>query len=294
MLPPGDFTKDSTVLSRPQEARPRSVVNFSNPPTIDEMLTVDADSLTRLMKERLGKMSAIGEAHVLWPIQSEPVNRATIFRWLRNETVPSPELFYALAGTLDVDPLVLLKPAPATSFASICQAVGDTLWSRGQPKDLKKWLFLAPLAEGTREWPPQELAVTYFKREWHWREFIHDPAQRSNYYARFEIEVCGPTLDKNPLRDKVWHFAFRDARRRNWRPYGCIRGTESHLELYGYGGTVDQAPYPESGSKFAVETWFGLGKADFRLACLHDFTVTLTQRADEHLPRVRFNVNYGT
>lgn len=257
------------------------------------MLVLDADSLTRLLKERLGKMSAIEEAHSTWPIQSEPVNRATIFRWLQNGTAPTPELFYALAGTLDVDPLLLLKAAPSTTFASICQAVGDALWSRGQPKDLKKWLFLAPLAEGTREWPPQELAAIYYKREWNCREFTHDPTQRANYYARFEIEVFGPPVDRTPLRNKVWHFAFRDARRRNWRPYGCIRGTESHLELYGYGGTVDQAPHPDSGTKFAVETWFGLGKADFRIACLHDFTAKLTQREEECLPMVRFEVNYG-
>lgn len=259
------------------------------------MLTLDADSLNRLLKERLGKTS-MSNAHSDWPIESEPVNRSTIFRWLQGGKAPRPELFYALAGTLDVDPFALLNPAPATTFSSICQAVGDTLWSRGQPKGLKKWLFLSDLAEGGREWPSRDLASTYFKRQWCCREFAHDPAHRANYYARFRIEARAPAGDGDPLLDKVWHFAFRDARRRNWRPYGCIRGREGRLELYGYGGTVDGSAREESVGAFIAETWFGPGKADFRIASLHGFTAELIGEDGEPgdgLPVVRFQVNYG-
>jgi len=257
------------------------------------MLTVDGDSLKRLLTERLGKVSAIEHSHKIWPIQGGPVNRATIFRWLKNGTAPTPELFYALAGTLDVDPFAFLKPTSANSFASICQAVGDACWSRGQPMGLKKWLFLAELAEGNREWPSAELATTYFKRKWHRHEFTHDPARRVNYYARFRIEANGPTHGGDPLRDKVWHFAFRDARRRNWRPYGCIRGRNLSLELYGYGGTVDEKPRSKSDTRFIAETWFGPGKADFCIASLHDFSANLIDDDGEDLPAVRFHVNYG-
>jgi hypothetical protein len=58
-----------------------------------------------------------------------------------------------------------------------------------------------------------------------------------------------------------------------------------HPRPRGYSATVGTRP---DASTFAVETWFGSGPAEFRVASLHPFTLVLKEDTDQMNPCVRF------
>ena len=71
-----------------------------------------------------------------------------------------------------------------------------------------------------------------------------------------------------------------------WRPYGFVLREGGRIALFQVrGATAFSEIRPDAGA-FVVETWFGPGAADFRVASLHAFDLALD--AESSLPSVRF------
>jgi len=73
-----------------------------------------------------------------------------------------------------------------------------------------------------------------------------------------------------------------------WTPYGFIQRERDRVRLYqfrGHTAELETRPEPKS---FTVETWFGIGPAEFRVASLHRFKLALVQSADTSGDCLRF------
>jgi len=88
---------------------------------------------------------------------------------------------------------------------------------------------------------------------------------------------------------QVWHFAFKSPLGifREWRPYGFVEVFEDQISLFHFNGHMQVVPRPRDG-RFIVETYFGEGSADFRVASLHPFTLEQLEAPDPRLAVVRF------
>ena len=66
-----------------------------------------------------------------------------------------------------------------------------------------------------------------------------------------------------------------------WRPYGAVVGFENEVLLFSESGDRRQVQADGSPKTVAVETYFGEGPAEFRIASLHDFDLTLEAPSKE-------------
>jgi hypothetical protein len=62
----------------------------------------------------------------------------------------------------------------------------------------------------------------------------------------------------------------------------------AELSLFNFSGLTDRAEIGVAARRFRVETWFGEGAAQFRVASLHDYRLGIAVAADPGILRVRF------
>jgi transcriptional regulator with XRE-family HTH domain len=220
-----------------------------------------------------------------WPMSSRAPDRTTLWRWLKGESNIAPQRVLELAGAFDIDPLSLFQTTPK-AYAVMCRALAKSIGSRNATPlghDLQ-WLreFIAP----NEEWPSQYLAAKFYDRTWKLQEFSHSARDRHNYFQKVSIKSPPRTFGE----PQVWHFAFRGQSSTFplWTPYGFIERRSDEIALYHYRGATATADIHRNADKFTVETWFGTGAAEFRVASLHAFELALTKTADSKLPCIRF------
>lgn len=248
------------------------------------VIEIDGDLLESLCVERFKKVVAIPRESWPYPDTGRP-DRGTLWRWRRGEAVPNEFNFLGLAGSLDVDPALLLKLREGTTFIDFCESVSPTGWGGSWASSLRKFSFFQDVIFGKNEWPPSEKILPAFKRDWFRHFFRHDATKRASYYAAFLI------TPKRGARNRVWHFAWRDGWR-GWRPYGVVIARDSEIHLYCFDGReASVAVKADQYQQFVVETWFGPNSAEFCLASLHDFTVELWNGDSSAFPNVRFSVD---
>lgn len=217
--------------------------------------------------------------------QGSGIARATLYRWLKRETLPRWSQVLQLAEAADLDPTLLLDfqgQAPMDVVREVAAAV-----FRGKGHDH------ADLVEGIigrylfseSEWPPDDFFPGH---PWTRHVARHDAAVRQDYWGTFRIRVAGDR--EGP---QSWHFAWRNTvgatRPWFWVPYGIATRFKGEVELEHFNGQRQRQACP--GTEFVVETWFGKGSADFCVASLHPFEMRLLGAHEPRplaLPRVRF------
>jgi hypothetical protein len=228
----------------------------------------------------------------------EPVHRGTRGRWLKGMNSPSAKKFLRLAVALDVDPWCLwsIKPEKAEQLAWDVQKAmqGWRSWSRLFPPAFS---FVQSIIGLTPHWPNEAFALRHFRRSWTVREFRHvNPEYDGNRYATIEI-----MRKKRSTHPRVYHFAFRTLRSstsssqstgpdtRMWRPFGTVEISpiDKSVRLIHYLGHV-QLEHLADDEQCLVETFFGRGPAEFRVASLHDFDLALDPPARKKVVRVQF------
>ncbi len=123
------------------------------------------------------------------------------------------------------------------------------------------------------DWPDAAIAEAYFKRRWTTVDFAHEADTVQNTYATITIEGGNEVASDWP---RAFHIAYR--RRTNadglWRPYGAIITRLKEAILVHENGDLQRQPFAaREQHRIQFKTWFGPGPADFRLACLHPFTI---------------------
>lgn len=194
-------------------------------------------------------------------------NRGTIYRWL-DEGLPSrKDDVFGFAAALDVDPITLLRIDDGFidehfGYERQLFQVGALNRSRLAPF----WI----LYRSGQNWPDPETSRVFYGRNWTMREHLHDPRIISNVYARFDLIVGDKSREATPW---AIHFAYRRANSRDgmWRPYGSVVCAENRLTLISESGDLQELETSSGTSTFPVETYFGPGAAEFRLASLRAF-----------------------
>jgi hypothetical protein len=247
------------------------------------VLTLDCGAVIARIDHKLaGNVAAVSRS---WPVANPP-HRSTILRWVRRETLPrSAHELLAFSAALDLDPFALWGISPAT-FPALCARLVKASRAGSWADLLPALSFLAPFVGPTADWPPAEVAMEYFHRNWVTANCHHPAVERRNYFAAISIEPQGR---EGPGLDQVWHFAWRDdIDHALWRPYGFVRLTGMELRLFSFNGLSASATIDASRPSFTVETWFGEGAAAFRVASLHRFGLKFNGAVHEAGPVVRF------
>jgi hypothetical protein len=245
------------------------------------MLIFDVARLNERINKRFdGSPAAVVRA---WPTDEAPT-RSTIGRWLTSKTLPkSADTILGLAGALDLDPIALWHVAPG-SFHRVSRQI-EKLVSGHSFGPLAPAGFLPAFILPSVDWPPAEV-VPYFRRKWFLSHFEHTATELRNYFAAIDVRS---EHDDSVDLDHIWHFAWRHPSSALWRPYGFVRLTSSSLRLYSYSGAIETAAVPADMQSFVVETWFGEGPAEFRIASLHPFKCALaTTTISKEASTVRF------
>jgi len=231
---------------------------------------------TALIEERmvqLGKVAVTRRAQV---------DRTTLWRWLQKGLLPKDSLqFLRLATALDIDPVLLFELDPLV-FPQLCSRIIGLVRNGSWSKFMPAIAFVEGLVVPAKSWPAQSLAPEH-SCHWHRFTFTHCPEVRAHYYAALIISPGSLT----PPRAQAWHFAYRNLTGdRPWIPWGLVTLVNEHVELYNYDGTMKSALL--SSVPFVVETWFGGGAAEFCVASLHPFSLSVRDSTPEGLSVVRF------
>lgn len=247
------------------------------------MLELRRDLIISRVKGSGRSIAAIAAS---WPNEAAP-HRSTLLRWLKGSVLPrSARELLGLAGALDLDPFVLWTFAP-DKFDILCarvvRASRTHRWTMLHPA----LSFLADFIGPVDEWPPSAIAEEYYGRPWCTADFRHAAGRQRNYYAALAI---GPTPKSEFADPQVWHFAYRNAgvRRAGWQPYGFVEVLGSAVRLFNFSGLFDVSERPPATRLLFVETWFGEGAAEFRVASLHKFTLTVQSGPTPRAGLVRF------
>ena len=194
-------------------------------------------------------------------------NRGTVYRWL-DEGLPSrKEDILGFAALLDVDPVALLRIDD--EFVRLHYGRERRLFQLGILGQSQLAAFWAIYIPGG-SWPDRSIARSLYGRDWATRDYSHDPALVSNVFACFKFTPSTVAAEWSPW---VVHFAYRRAGARDgmWRPYGSVLRIGPTVLLISESGDLQERTLGETASSIAVETHFGPGAAEFRVASLHAF-----------------------
>lgn len=239
-------------------------------------ISLNADLVRALIEQRFGSIAGLAvewEERVAASTQrvGKPRDRASIYRWLKIGLPSHRDDVLGFAAALDVDPVALLD-------------IDATAIERHFAKE--RWLFqlrsvhrspLAPLwaiyAPGPA-WPNEEIVRNYYGRSWHTEGCVHDPQKIANVYAAVHL---GAREVDTTLLPQAYHFAYRRSGARDgiWRPYGTVIVCRDTARLISESGDYQRITQDEEMNRVVVETYFGPGPAEFRIASLHDFAIRL-------------------
>jgi len=204
-------------------------------------------------------------------------NRGTVYRWL-DEGLPSrKEDILGFAALLDVDPVALLR----IDDEFLRQHYGRErrkfqLGALGRSRLAAFWAIYIP--GGC--WPDPSIARTLYGRNWTIHEHRHDPEVVSNAFACFTFT---PKMIDGATAPWVVHFAYRrvGARDGMWRPYGSAMQYGGSVQLISENGDLQERSLGRNAVSIPVETDFGPGGAEFRVASLHAFDLVVTAPSSE-------------
>ena len=199
-------------------------------------------------------------------------NRGTIYRWLEEGLPSRKEDILGFAALLDVDPVALLR----IDDEFLRQHYGRErrlfqLGALGLSRLAAFWAIYIPGGY----WPDASIARTLYGRDWTTFEHRHDPNVVSNAFASFNFTPAVTDVFAGPW---VVHFAYRRAGARDgmWRPYGSVMRDGRSVQLISESGDLQERVLVEPAFSIPVETHFGPGGAEFRVASLHAFDVQVT------------------
>lgn len=217
------------------------------------------------------------------PFTKAPGNRATLYRWFKGDLPGSSETLVELAAMLRIDPFCLFVLAgedPAGATAKILTALETGLWQHKSMSILS--MFLGRRAD----WPPKAVGVR-FPGGWQTFDFFHDPDDVAGIYGHFRV---GFPETAEPDIPKIIHIAYRHQPHfgGRWLQYGFIRFLGASTLLININGSIEQGYAAGAAGPFAIETVFGLGPCDFRLASLTPFTAAAYNEPSTDPGRVGF------
>ena len=245
-------------------------------------LPIRSDLIQALITERFGSVDALvveWEERVRSNVQKKGKarQRNTIYRWLKTGLPTQKNDIFGFAGVLDVDPIAIL---------AIDEAFIDKYYPTERPRvslDSQSLSSLAPFwpvyVPGPG-WPLAEIARDFYDRSWCTHEFVHDHSLVTNEYVALHLAVHHHTSPETP---RAYHFAYRRRHARDgmWRPYGTVIAYADETLLISESGDFQRITREPTTELVPVETYFGAGEAEFKVASLHEFGLEITAPSRE-------------
>lgn len=212
-------------------------------------------------------------------------DRSTVYRWIKEGTIPRGEEYLRLCSVLDVDPVSLLVASDGdTPKAMEYLLVSQQLDQWKQPG----LVFLREFFGRQASWPPPAIAATYYRRPWQVEEVVHEPVR--GHVAHFGMIAFDGAREVYAVRPQVVHIAFKQPGlfRERWLEFGVLTRFGTEVRLLHINGHHDryEARTVEEPARF--ETMFGLGRAVFRLASLHPIGARISEHPADTEMTIRF------
>ena len=230
--------------------------------------------LVKDLVEEIGGVPALLEAWGEAYSGSKSPSSATVYRWLGGEFPGNFANALRLALLLEVDPFCLLRPrrgSPARAINVIFQ------WVKEQAGTSESSQVLGDMFGWQAEWP-----APYWRDgdknklfNWHVRTFNHDPTIRQGFYKQIGLVSDSVVAATRP---QTFHFAYSGAGILNsasWLNYGFVVRDLDDVRLVHMHGHTDRYTAQAEAAPSFVETHFGPGAANFRVASLHPFELVL-------------------
>ncbi|MGQ0700459.1 MAG: hypothetical protein ACT4PZ_19745 [Panacagrimonas sp.] len=191
---------------------------------------------------------------------------STVWRWTQGQVPRTGDDLLKLSALLDLDPFCLLTCEPGREREMI-----EALLSRAERGQWDRFRFFAEFFGRQRKWPPEQIAQAYPDARWHTAEFRHDAEGRSNYYPLFRLSP--DRRRRIDLFPQVYHFAFRNPASfaGRWLGYGMVVHHGLAVRLRHIDGQAHAYTAANTNEPARVETFFGPGPGEFRIASLHPF-----------------------
>jgi len=198
-------------------------------------------------------------------------DRSTVYNWLEAGLPTQQEVIFGFCSLLNVDPIGIMQSDQEfieKNFAKERDAFQmsdkrDTLLAPFRIMYLPGW-----------SWPNKKLAERHFNRPWHVWEYTHEADAVKSVYAALSFSTKHRFPNHHP---RVFHFAYqqKNAIDRLWRPYGVIIATGEKVRLISESGIWREEADTSFVRQPVAETFFGPRATKFRIASLHDFSVTV-------------------
>jgi hypothetical protein len=230
---------------------------------------IQQDEVQALIKRRFGNVQGLEVALNERSPGEATSARSTIYRWLKSGVPKAPDALLEFCGALDVDPMAILdfeQSGTMRNFDKLRMSfqLGRELSS--PMRVFKDLLFPGPF------WPNDASVERCYGRPWFRVDFEHSAETLTNVYALLRIAP----RDDDRTSPLVFHIAYRrkPAADHMWRPFGSIIRREASLTIASEsGGLIERAIAPDG--RIDVETFYGPGPAEFRIASLHAFDVEI-------------------
>ncbi len=207
-------------------------------------------------------------------------NRKTIYRWLKSGLPNDRDSIFGFAAVLGIDPLVMFD-IESLKFEKILRL--EFAFFLANLISLGKLSAIWPLLRPSAHWPSVEISNDFYDTIWSTVEFTHPAEQVSNVYAH--IRLIGDPQDDVRHAHRVYYFAYKRKRGKDnlWRPYGIVHKRGRRAICMGHNGDMwegdDSIPTEltvADDGVIDVETFFGPDACDFKVACLHPFSLTFS------------------
>lgn len=204
-------------------------------------------------------------------------DRATIYRWLTQGLPNKRDEIFGLSAALGIDPMVMLD-LESSAFQKLLKL--EWVFFLANMENRARMSALWPLVRPSAHWPNLSVSHDYYSCNWTTIEVRHDAASLCNVYAQFRLHA-DPDEDQKSTH-RIYYFAYRrhGARDGFWRPYGIVRKRGFEAICVGHNGDMMEQPdgrptvtKVDDNGVLDVETFFGPGPADFKIACIHPFAL---------------------
>lgn len=242
------------------------------------------DFVTKLISDRWDRVDELEKGwseRVKAGLQKvgSPRDRGTIYRWLSRGLPNKRDEIFGLAAALGVDPVVMLD-IESNEFQKLLKL--EWMFFLANMESRGRMSALWPLIRPSAHWPSLSISHDYYSCNWTTIEFRHSAQEIHSVYAQLRLR-CDPDEDEETSH-RVYYVAYRrlGARDDLWRPFGIVRKRGLEAMCLGHNGDMMERPdgrpayvkVDETGA-VDVETFFGPGPADFKVVCLHPFTLEL-------------------
>lgn len=209
----------------------------------------------------------------------QPRDRATIYRWLTRGLPNDRDSIYGFASVLGVDPLVMLD-IESPKFQQLLKV--EWFFFLANMASSGKFSSLWPLVRPAVHWPNPEISHDFYDCQWKTVEYTHTADQVCNVYAQFRL--TGDPHEDEVTSHRIYYFSYKrlGARDGLWRPYGIVRKRGRKAICLGHNGDMweDSTGRPtqivvDDDGVLDVETFFGPGPCQFKVACLHPFSLDI-------------------